>query len=110
MEADFHSFFSLDDLRNDLEEVAQALLQSCRRGVPRRPIAVCQLKERIVFTLQPSDRPPQDLRFVPLTNPDTPALLAVLQERWMGGYEPVGLVVDENEDNTTQAFLLVQKN
>ena len=110
MEADFQSCFSLNDLRNDHEAVAQALMQSCRRGVAKKVIAICQLKEQILFTLMPSKQPPQDLRFVPMVAPDVPALLATLQERWMGGYEPVGLISDdEGEDGVLHAFLCVQK-
>ena len=110
MDADFHSQFTVNDLRNDDEAVAQALLQSCRRGSPRRVIALCQLKEQLLFTLQSAQQPPQDLRFVHMLDPDLTALRAILQERWKGGYEPVGMVADRSEDGTLHAFLLVQKS
>ena len=109
MDADFHSQFTINDLRNDDEAVAQALMQSCRRGSPRCVLALCQLKEQVLFTLKCAPRAPQDLRFVHLENPDITTLRTVLQERWKGGYEPVGLAADTGEDGVLHAFLLVQK-
>ncbi|MBO4619403.1 MAG: hypothetical protein J5654_04770 [Victivallales bacterium] len=109
MEADFHSIFSLNDLHADDEAVSEALLQSCRRTNARQAIALCQLGDRIVITLHPASRPPADLRFVHLHTSDTDTLLATLHERWMGGYEPVGLVSDRDEEGIFHGFLLVQK-
>ena len=109
MEADSHSIFSLNDLHADDEAVSEALLQSCRRQTARQAIALCQVGERIVITLRPADLPPVDLRFVHLTDFDTDTLLATLHERWMGGYEPVGLATDHDDEGTLHGFLLVQK-
>ena len=109
MEADFHSIFSLNDLHNDAEAVAQVLLQSCRRHAPRRAVALCQLDNHLVITLHPTEHVPVDLRFVHLTNIDTEKLFAILHERWMGGYEPVGMASDRDEEGNLHGFLLVQK-
>ncbi len=109
MEADFHSIFTINDLVTDDEAVAAALLQSCGRRSARHAVALCQLGNRVVITLQAAEQPPADLRFVHLENPDTETLLACLQERWMGGYEPVGLATDRDETGTLHGFLLVQK-
>lgn len=109
MEADFHSIFSLNDLHADTEAVSEALLQSCRRQTARHAIALCQVDDRIVITLRPAGQPPADLRFVHLTDFDTDTLLATLHERWMGGYEPVGLATDRDGDGILHGFLLVQK-
>lgn len=110
MDADAHSIFSLNDLRNDDGAVAHALLQSCRRGTPKRVIALCQLKDQLLFTLHDAPNAPQDLRFVLLENPDITVLRTTLLERWKGGYEPVGIATDQGEDGTLHAFLLVQKS
>ncbi len=109
MEADFHSIFTLNDLRDDDEAVATALLQSCRRQNARQAIALCQLGDRVVITLHPASQPPADLRFVHLHTPDLDTMLACLHERWMGGYEPVGMVSDQDEEGIFHGFLLVQK-
>ena len=109
MDADFHSIFTLNDLITDDATVANALLQSCRRHTPRQPIALCQLGAQFLVTLKPANRPPADLRFVHLTNFDADTLVATLHERWMGGYDPVGLVTDQDENGNLHGFLLVQK-
>lgn len=109
MEPNFHSIFAVNDLLTDDETVADALLQSCRRHTPRQPIALCQLGAQFVVTLKPANHPPADLRFVHLTNFDADTMVATLHERWMGGYDPVGLVTDQDENGNLHGFLLVLK-
>ena len=109
MQADFHSVFSVEDLLADARQVADAILQSCKRRPAKRPIALCQLDGRFVVTLRATSQPPTDLQFVTMENPDLEAILAVFHDRWKGGYDPVGMVTDRNEAGELQSFLLLQK-
>lgn len=112
MRPDYYLEFPVADLLLHPEQVRDALLTACRRLAPARLGAVCQIDESFLVVCReaaPIETPTSEVQIDTLDNADPQLFRALLQERWQGGYMPMGTVCDNNGQGAPRSFLFTQK-
>lgn len=110
---DKYIHFNLNEVLLDSTAVGSAIAAACVRQSPMRLHTILQLDEIFVAVLQPvasRDDATADVRFSEVHFPGMDTLLAALNERWQGGYEPVGLLADKLNDGTTRRILVTSRS
>ncbi len=106
---DNYLHFTVNDLVLDADGVAKALMHACQRGNHARVQCILQLRDEITVVLSDAQQCPKDIRFELALNCAMTEIEGKLASRWQGGYDPVGMICDENETDC-RVFILFQKN
>ncbi len=111
MESDRYLFIHLDDLIIQPEETAAMIMRACKRSTPFQVQALCQHDDELLLVLSecPSNKVPDDVRWLDVSEIPFRDLAALLVERWQAGYEPVGSITSSSEYDPRKRFLLVQR-
>jgi len=87
--------FAVDDIVVDPEGVTTTLNAACNhRSEARRVRAVCQVGETVFFVLSPlfPQESHAEYRLVTVEDTTWDGFSALLEERWTGGFDPVGAI------------------